>query len=31
MMTQGGVASAVVDLADGEQKTLIIRQVSEQL
>jgi hypothetical protein len=30
MMTQGGVASAVIDLADGEQKTLIIRQVSEQ-
>jgi hypothetical protein len=30
MMTQGGVASAVVDLAAGEQKTLIIRQISEQ-
>jgi hypothetical protein len=30
MMTQGGVASAVVDLAEGEQKTLIIRHVSEQ-
>jgi len=30
MMTQGGVASAVLDLAAGEQKTLIIRQVSEQ-
>ena len=30
MMTQGGVASAVIDLADGEQKTIIIRQVSEQ-
>jgi hypothetical protein len=30
MMTQGGVASAVVDLADGEQKTVIIRHVSEQ-
>jgi hypothetical protein len=30
MMTQGGVASAVVDLVDGEQKTVIIRQVSEQ-
>jgi hypothetical protein len=30
MMTQGGVASAVVDLAEGEQKRLIIRQVSEQ-
>jgi len=29
-MTQGGVASAVVDLAEGEQKRLIIRQVSEQ-
>jgi len=28
MMTQGGVASAVFDLADGEQKTVIIRQVS---
>ena len=30
MMTQGGVASAVIDLAEGEQKTLIIRHVSEQ-
>jgi len=30
MMTQGGVASAVVDVAEGEQKTLIIRQLSEQ-
>jgi hypothetical protein len=30
MMRQGGVASAVIDLAEGEQKTLIIRQVSEQ-
>ena len=30
MMTQGGVASAVIDLADGETKTLIIRHVSEQ-
>jgi hypothetical protein len=30
MMTQGGVASAVIDLAEGEEKTLIIRQVSEQ-
>lgn len=30
MMTQGGVASAVVDLAEGEQKTVIIRHVSEQ-
>lgn len=29
MMTQGGVASAVIDLADGEQKTVVIRQVSE--
>lgn len=29
MMTQGGVASAVFDLADGEQKTVLIRQVSE--
>jgi hypothetical protein len=28
MMTQGGVASAVIDLADGEQKTVVIRQVS---
>jgi hypothetical protein len=30
MMTQGGVASIVIDLAEGEQKTLIIRHVSEQ-
>jgi hypothetical protein len=30
MMTQGGVASAVIDLAEGEQKTLIIKRVSEQ-
>lgn len=30
MMTQGGVASAVIDLAEGEQKTLILRQVSER-
>lgn len=30
MMTQGGVASAVIDLAEGEQKTVIIRHVSEQ-
>ena len=30
MMTQGGVASAVIDLSDGEQKTVIIRHVSEQ-
>jgi hypothetical protein len=30
MMTQGGVASAVIDLAEGEQKTVIIKQVSEQ-
>jgi hypothetical protein len=30
MMTQGGVASAVIDLAEGEQKTLIIKHVSEQ-
>jgi len=29
MMTQGGVASAVIDLAEGEQKTVIIRQLSE--
>ena len=29
-MTQGGVASAVIDLVDGEQKTVVIRQVSEQ-
>ena len=29
-MTQGGVASAVIDLAEGETKTLIIRHVSEQ-
>ena len=30
MMTQGGVASIVIDLADGEQKTVIIKHVSEQ-
>jgi hypothetical protein len=30
MMTQGGVASVVIDLAEGEQKTVIIKQVSEQ-
>lgn len=30
MMTQGGVASAVIDLVDGESKKVIIRQVSEQ-
>ena len=30
MMTQGGVASAVIDLADGEQKTLVMRHVSDQ-
>lgn len=30
MMTQGGVASAVIDLAEGEQKIVIIRHVSEQ-
>ena len=30
MMTQGGVASAVVELVEGEQKTVIIRHVSEQ-
>jgi hypothetical protein len=30
MMTQGGVASAVIDLADGEQKNVILRHVSEQ-
>ena len=29
-MTQGGVASAVIDLADGEQKTVIIKHVSDQ-
>lgn len=29
-MTQGGVASAVIDLAEGEQKTVIIRHVSDQ-
>lgn len=29
MMTQGGVASAVIDLVEGEQKTLILRHVSE--
>ena len=27
---QGGVASAVIDLAEGEQKTVIIKHVSEQ-
>jgi len=30
MMTQGGVASAVIDLAEGEQKTVILKHVSEQ-
>jgi hypothetical protein len=30
MMTQGGVASAVIDLADGEQKTLIMKHISDQ-
>ena len=30
MMTQGGVASLVIDLAEGEQKTVIIKHVSEQ-
>ena len=30
MMRQGGVASAVVDLAENETKKVIIRQVSEQ-
>jgi Ca2+-binding RTX toxin-like protein len=30
MMTQGGVASAVIDLAEGEQKAVIIKHVSEQ-
>jgi hypothetical protein len=30
MMTQGGVASAVIDLSEGEQKTVILRHVSEQ-
>lgn len=30
MMTQGGVASAVIELVEGEQKSVIIRQVSEQ-
>jgi Ca2+-binding RTX toxin-like protein len=29
-MTQGGVASAVIDLAEGEQKTVIIKHVSAQ-
>ena len=29
MMTQGGVASAVIDLAEREEKTVIIKQVSE--
>ena len=30
MMTQGGVASVVFDLADGETKTVILKNVSEQ-
>ena len=30
MMRQGGVASAVIDLAENETKKVIIRQVSEQ-
>jgi hypothetical protein len=30
MMSQGGVASVVIDLAEGEQKTVIIKHVSEQ-
>ena len=30
MMTQGGVASVVIDLEDGEHKTVIIKHVSEQ-
>jgi hypothetical protein len=30
MMTQGGVASAVIDLVEGEQKTVILKHVSEQ-
>ena len=30
MMTQGGVASVVFDLEDGETKTLILKHVSEQ-
>jgi hypothetical protein len=29
MMTQGGVASAVIELVEGETKKVIIRQVSE--
>ena len=29
MMTQGGVASAVIDVADGEAKAVILRNVSE--
>jgi len=29
MMTQGGVASAVIDLVEGEAKTVILRHVSE--
>ena len=29
MMTQGGVASAVIDIAEGEAKTVILRNVSE--
>lgn len=30
MMTQGGVASVVIDLVEGEQKTVILKHVSEQ-
>ena len=30
MMTQGGVASVVFDLVDGETKTVILKNVSEQ-
>jgi len=30
MMTQGGVASAVIELVEGEQKTVILKHVSEQ-
>ena len=29
MMTQGGVASAVIDISEGEAKTIILRNVSE--
>jgi hypothetical protein len=30
MMTQGGVASTVIELTEGEQKTVILKHLSEQ-